>query len=543
MPRRSLVLAVLIGAALPAPASAGVRLTSIGDFSEPVYVTAPPGDTHRLVVVQKDGLIKLIRDDGSTSTFLDISGEVQDNGEQGLLSMAFTPDFGTSHKFYVYYTSRSCPDAPGCDEHVSEFTASSSDAASPGTERILLTIPHPTDTNHNGGQLQFGPDGDLYISVGDGGGSYDTHGNAQLTNSLLGKILRISPTGAIPIDNPFGGNLVWAYGLRNPWRFSFDSVTGAMVIGDVGQDSYEEIDYALRGQNAGANYGWPCYEGFHALCKSPPAQAVFPVLAYPHPENCGVASFCGNGVIGGYVMHDPRLPSLDGCYVYGDLGNTHLRVAGLAQPRVLSDADLGPTIQNLSTFGVDAHGWLYAADVSGGGVYRLDPDGNPATNPGCIRPPAPPSQPRPGGSSNRVHVVRPAAPRLTSLRLTPRRFKAARHGASIVTRGKTGALLTFRLTERAVVGFSVDRLRTGRKQHGRCRPASRSNRRGSGCTLWIAERGSFRISGKAGLNRLRFTGRLGRKALAPGSYRLDVRARDNTGRRGGLLRVAFVIRR
>jgi Glucose / Sorbosone dehydrogenase len=518
-------------------------LTSIDAFSEPVYVTAPPGDTHRLFVVQKDGQIKLIKDGGSPSTFLNISNEVQDNGEQGLLSMAFAPDFAASHKLYVYYTSKTCPDAPGCDEHVSEFTASSSDAASASTEHALLTIPHPTDTNHNGGQLQFGPDGDLYISVGDGGGSYDTHGNAQLTNTLLGKILRIAPTGTIPTDNPFGGNRVWAYGLRNPWRFSFDSATGATVIGDVGQDNYEEIDYAPRGRNAGANYGWPCYEGFNALCSSPPAGAVFPVLAYPHPGDCGGAPFCGKGVIGGYVMHDPRLPSLEGCYVYGDLGNTHLRVAGLAQPRVLSDADLGPTIQNLSTFGVDAQGRVYAADVSGGGVYRLDPDGNPATSPGCIHPPAPPSQPQPGGTSNSGHGVRHAAPQLTSLRLTPRRFKPARRGASIVTRGKTGALLTFRLSERVAVAFSIDRRRTGRKQHGRCRPASGSNRRGGRCTLWSAVKGSFRITGEAGLNRLRFTGRLGRKALAPGTYRLDVRARDATGSRSKLLRVAFVLHR
>jgi hypothetical protein len=533
---------MLIGAALPASASAGVRLTSIGSFNEPVYVTAPPGDTHRLFVVQKDGQIKLIKDGGLAGTFLNISAEVHDNkGEQGLLSMAFAPDFATSHKFYVYYTSGNCPDAPGCDEHVSEFTASSSDAASASTEQVLLTIPHPTYVNHNGGQLQLGPDGDLYISVGDGGGGYDPNGNAQLTTTLLGKILRISRNGTIPTDNPFGGNRVWAYGLRNAWRFSFDSVTGAMVIGDVGQDNYEEIDYAPRGQNAGANYGWPCYEGFKAWCGSPPNRAVLPVLAYPHPGDCGGASFCGSGVIGGYVMHDPRLPSLDGCYVYGDLGNTHLRVAGLAQPRALSDADLGPTIQNLSTFGVDAQARLYAADFNGGGVYRLDPDGNPATNPGCTRPPASPSQPQAKRPRTSGHAIGHAAPQLTSLLLTPRRFKPARHGATIAAGGKTGALLTFRLSKRVAVAFSIDRRRTGRRQHGRCRPASRSNRRGSRCTLWIAVKGSFRITANAALNRLRFTGRLGGKALAPGSYRLDVRARDATGSRSKLLRAGFVI--
>src|SRR6185312_13384797 len=254
---------------------------------------------------------------------------------------------------------------PGCDERVSEFTADpGGDTASP-TEHVLLTIPHPGEDNHNGGQLQFGPDGDLYISVGDGGGGDDTGHNAQSTHTLLGKVLRISPgptAYTIPAGNPFAGGPecssgpssgsncpeIWAYGLRNPWRFSFDSATGDLIIGDVGQGRDEEIDFAHPGQNVGADYGWPCYEGFeldsnsagYPECNPLPVPVVFPVLSYPHPDNCGEQQFCGAGIIGGYVMHDPALPSLNGCYLFGDLSNPDLQVVGLAQPLAVGQIPL-----------------------------------------------------------------------------------------------------------------------------------------------------------------------------------------------------------
>jgi glucose/arabinose dehydrogenase len=432
---RALRFAILIGVLAPASASAGIKATVVGTFSAPTYIAAPPGDTQRLFVVEQSGQIELIKDGGKPTTFLDISGEVTyAGGEQGLLSMAFAPDYATSRRFYVYYTSTHCPQAPGCDERVSEFTADASgDSAAAGSEHVLITIPHPSQTNHNGGQLQFGPDGDLYISVGDGGGANDTEGNAQRKDTLLGKILRISPgitSYTIPPGNPFGGGLcaggtnggrtcpeIWAYGLRNPWRFSFDGATGDMVIGDVGQDRDEEVDYARPGQNVGANYGWPCYEGLElngarpaSECSPLPSPVVAPVLTYPHPANCAGAPFCGAGIIGGYVMHDPTLPSLDGCYVFGDLGTPGLRLVRLAEPSALGAVALGPQIAGLSSFGLDARGHLYAAGI-GGLVYRLDSDGNAATNPTCQpgpTSPATPPQPRPkhppvDNSAPRIH--------------------------------------------------------------------------------------------------------------------------------------------
>jgi glucose/arabinose dehydrogenase len=419
---RAIRLAILIAVLVPASASAGIRATVVGTFNAPTYVAAPPGDPHRLFVVEQGGQIELIKDGGAPTTFLNISSEVTFvGGEQGLLSMAFSPDYAASGRFYVYYTSNTCPHSPGCDEHVSEFTADPSrDTASLGSERVLITIPHPSQSNHNGGQLQFGPDGDLYVSVGDGGGGNDTEMNAQHTTTLLGKILRISPqpggTYTIPASNPFGGGPecssgpsasmdcpeIWAYGLRNPWRFSFDSATGDMVIADVGQSAEEEIDFAPRGQNVGANYGWPCYEGLEldplaplSECTPLPSPVVFPVLTYPHPQNCGGAPFCGDGIIGGYVMHDPTLPSLDGCYVYGDLGIPGLRIVHLAQPSASPSVPLGPQIGSLSSFGLDASGRLYAADIANGDVYRIDSDGNSATDPRCAPPPPPPSVPPP----------------------------------------------------------------------------------------------------------------------------------------------------
>ena len=228
---------MVVGVLVPASAWAGVKATpvgAVGDFNAPTYMAAPPGDTHRLFVVQQGGQIALIKD-GSVlaQPFLDISSEVHYvGGEQGLLSMAFAPDYATSHRFYVYYTDTNCPSAPGCDEHVSEFTADpGGDTASAVSERVLITIPHPNESNHNGGQLQFGPDGDLYISVGDGGGGDDTELNAQKKTTLLGKLLRISPgpgptSYTIPAGNPFntgqpecssgtnGGQLSRDLGLR-----------------------------------------------------------------------------------------------------------------------------------------------------------------------------------------------------------------------------------------------------------------------------------------------------------------------------------------
>ena len=408
--------------------------THIGDFDSPTYIVSPPGDTHRVLIVEQTGVVRLIKDGVLQSApFLDISGDITGpshyppDPEQGLLSIAFPPDYATTHRFYAYYTDTNCPSEPGCDNVLAEFDATSDDVADP-TPHVLIDMPHPTYVNHNGGQLDFGPDGMLYISTGDGGGGNDPAQNAQKTTNLLGKILRIDPEATsytIPAGNPFPGAVdchtgdnggstcpeIWSYGLRNPWRFSFDSATGDMIIGDVGQTRDEELDFAHPGQDVGANWGWPCYEGFElnaarpaAECSPLPAPVVNPVLAYPHPINCAGGPFCGRGIIGGYVMHDPSLPSLNGYYVYGDLSNARLRVALLSQPATLSDADLGPQVPNLSSFGLDASGHLWAADINGP-VYRIDP-APPAPPP----PPAPPRDTTPARlkitRSRNQHVLR-----------------------------------------------------------------------------------------------------------------------------------------
>jgi glucose/arabinose dehydrogenase len=639
---------MLVGVLVPASAWAEVKATpvgAVGDFSAPTYIAAPPGDTHRLFVVQQGGQIALIKDGVRQHTpFLDISSEVHyDGGEQGLLSMAFAPDYASTGHFYVYYTSTTCPNSPGCDEHVSEFAANQGgDTASAASEHVMLTIPHPNESNHNGGQLQFGPDGDLYISVGDGGGADDTGRNAQKTTTLLGKVLRISPGPftngppfySIPAGNQFntgqhdcatGSNggfncpETWAYGLRNPWRFSFDSVTGDLIIGDVGQDRYEEIDFAHPGQNVGANYGWPCYEGSQlnvnrgssGECNTLPTSAAAPVLSYPHPANCAGQPFCGNGIIGGYVMHDPALPSLNGCYVFGDLSNPDLQVVGLRQPMAVGQVALGPQVSNLSSFGVDASGHLYAADIGSGTVYRIDSDGVAATDPTCptvivpVHPPvntAPPQiagPPIPGArltcvpgtwtgassfayqwlrdgadraagvtyrpsvadvghtlscvvtasnadgstqaTSAAVRIVRDAPPLLFALRISPSAFRPARSGQTIVRAGRRGATLSFRLDEPATVTLTVQRAVHGSRINGRCRVAAHTAARP--CTVWKAVKGSVRVQGKRGLNRLHFSARINHHALAAGGYRLVLRAHDQAGRASDPVRVRFSISR
>src|SRR4051812_23484970 len=257
----ALALALL---AFAAPsASAAIHLTPIADFSAPVYVTSPPGDPHRLFVVEQAGRIMEVRDGQKLATpFLDISPDVRKGAEQGLLSMAFAPDYATSRRFYVYYTAARAGDPNGSVLTIQEFqaVAGNPDKVDPASRRTVLAIDHPTNGNHNGGQLQFGPGGALYAGTGDGGSANDPPNNAQNQNSLLGKLLRIDPVN--------GGASIVASGLRNPWRFSFDRQTGDLTIGDVGQGAYEEVDFAPAGTPDGLNYGWRCFEGFHRTSNS-----------------------------------------------------------------------------------------------------------------------------------------------------------------------------------------------------------------------------------------------------------------------------------
>jgi glucose/arabinose dehydrogenase len=372
---------LFVSALLGSASVQAATLQPIGNFEQPIYVTSDPGNPEALFVVERTGRIVKLQG-GVTSTFADIHSQVGCpesglcTGEGGLLSIALSPDFDTSGRLYVDYTDR---EQPWAEIHVAELRASGGSAPL-SSLRNLLTIPHPNQTNHYGGQLQFGPEGNLFISTGDGGGANDPAGNAQNLNSLLGKVLRIDPDpGApraytVPAGNPFAGSpapydTIWSYGLRNPFRFSFDRLTGDLWIGDVGQSAWEEVDYAAApGLGAGANYGWNCYEGTvpgsspGEACSTPTSPFVEPVFEYPNPST-------GCAIIGGFVVRDASLGDLYGRYLYGDLCSGQLRSFSLANPYG-SDRGEGLAVENLNSFGQDSCGRIYT--VSGSGtVSRL----------------------------------------------------------------------------------------------------------------------------------------------------------------------------
>jgi glucose/arabinose dehydrogenase len=353
-----------------APARNGVRLVRVGSFSEPVVVTGAPGDAGRLFVVQRGGQVMLVRNGRALAhPFLDIGGKVNaGGGEQGLLGIAFAPDYATSGRFYVDYTQ------PSNDIRVVQYrrSAGDPDLADPSSARTVLTIDHHRYTNHNGGQLAFGPEGDLYIGVGDGGSEGDPEGNGQDTSTLLAKILRISPSAGggytIPPGNPFAGRSghrgeIWAYGLRNPWRFSFDRTTGDLIIGDVGQDLQEEIDFAPAHTGAGANYGWSVWEGDRRNKPGTARNAVFPVLIARHSEG-----YCA--IIGGFVVRDRSLPGLYGRYLFGDNCRSSIESVKLARGRATGLRATGLNVSSTSSFGQDARGRIYVCSLDGA-VYRL----------------------------------------------------------------------------------------------------------------------------------------------------------------------------
>jgi hypothetical protein len=364
---RATALAVLALALLAPGVPAAPHLSPVGTFSSPVYVTAPPADPHRVFVVERAGRVMEVLDGTKLATpFLDISALVRSGGEQGLLSMAFAPDYATSGRFYVYYTAPRAGDANGSVITVDEFrrAAGTSDAADPATRRNVYVVDHPTNTNHNGGQLQFGPDGLLYAGTGDGGGGNDGPNNAQRLDTRLGKLLRVDPLSADAARPE-----IYTYGLRNPFRFSFDRQTGDLIIADVGQSAREEVDFSPRGTAAGTNYGWHCWEGtIQTPGVSPacnPPNDVFPVLEKNHSGD----GYCA--IIGGYVVRDASLGSLAGRYVYGDICATHIRSTTL--PTTGGDADTGLDVPGISSFGEDSCGHVYVTSLDGP-LYRLDGD-------------------------------------------------------------------------------------------------------------------------------------------------------------------------
>ncbi len=348
----------------------GVRLVQVGTFNQPVYVTQPPDDGRDLFVVEQSGAIRVVRD-GRTlpKPFLDLSDEVSCCGEQGLLSMAFAPDYAESGRFYVDYTDRAG------DTRVVEYRRSSDPViADPASRRVVLGVDQPF-ANHNGGLVLFGPDRDLYIGLGDGGSEDDPERNGQSLSTLLAKILRIDPSGSgrrpytIPSDNPFVDRRgarpeIYSYGLRNPWRFSFDSLTGALSIADVGQNEFEEVDLVGRGDGRGANFGWSAYEGLTRFNDDQSAKgATSPVLVYSHDDGCSIT--------GGYVVRDTDLPSLYGRYLYGDFCAGELRSFTAVPGRAATDdRSLGVQVPQLSSFGVDDADHIYAMSLDGP-VYRL----------------------------------------------------------------------------------------------------------------------------------------------------------------------------
>jgi len=338
-------------------------------------VTQAPGDRTRLFVVEQDGRIVVVRDGQVLDEpFLDVSSQVVSGGEQGLLGLAFAPDYARSGRLYIDYT-----DTNGDTRIVEYRRGASADRADPGSARQLIFQDQP-ESNHNGGQLAFGPDGLLYVGLGDGGGGDDQHGpigNAQNLGTLLGKILRIDPRPGggrpyrIPRGNPFAGRrgakpAIYAWGLRNPWRFSFDRKTGDLTIGDVGQDHVEEIDFRRRGTGRGANFGWRAWEGTRREDPSLTVRRkVGPALQYTHDGG-------GCSVTGGYVIRDPRLPALVGRYVYGDFCVGDLFTAKLRQGGASGRRSLGLHVSELSSFGEDLAGRVYVVSLDGP-VYRLDP--------------------------------------------------------------------------------------------------------------------------------------------------------------------------
>jgi len=361
----------------PPPIPPGTpTLQLVGNFTEPVYLAAAPGDTVRLFVVERGGTVRVLHHDTTQARpFLDLSGQIQTGFlEQGLLSIAFDPQYATTGHFFVYFTN------PAGDIRIVRYTVSSDpDSADEATADTILPVPHPGQANHNGGQLQFGPDGMLWVGTGDGGGTGDPDGNAQNKHALLGKLLRLDVSGAsgggytIPADNPFatdtsGAPEVWSYGLRNPWRFSFDRENGDLYIGDVGQNRFEEVDVSPTAvqRGRGANFGWDIMEGKHCYPNDPcTTTGILPVVEYAH-------GFGTCSITGGYVYRGSALPVMVGHYFYADYcdGSVHsIRYPGNTDQ--LDWQILSPGSQ-ISSFGQDSRGELYIMSLRGT-VYRIVP--------------------------------------------------------------------------------------------------------------------------------------------------------------------------
>ena len=361
------VLLVLIAVALPgaacgqsaSPAVEQVRLRTVASgFDNPVYVTQPSSEPTKLYVVEQPGVIRvLVNGKLQAQPFLDIRNRVTFGGEQGLLSMAFHPNYAKNHRFFVYFNDRSG------DVRVYEFRSNGS-VGLPNTGKALLRVGHREFSNHNGGQLQFGPDGRLYAGTGDGGSGGDPHNHAQSLSSRLGKLLRLN------VNKRGASWQIAGYGLRNPWRLSFDRATRDLYIGDVGQDQWEEVDVRTPRQWRGLNnYGWRVWEGRSRYTQgqqvNPRGTLVRPIAVYSHSAGCSIT--------GGYVYRGKAIPGLRGRYIYGDYCSGTIWTLRASGGKLRSAPRREPfKVGQLTSFGQDGAGELYATSQSGT-LYKLSP--------------------------------------------------------------------------------------------------------------------------------------------------------------------------
>ncbi len=362
-----------------------IQFTQVASaLGDPTDIESAHDGSGRLFVVRQTGIIRVLRNGTPLAQpFLDITSKTRLDGERGLLGLAFAPGYAQNGRFYVDYT-----DLKG-DTVIAQYRVSTNpDVADATSEIILLHITQPF-ANHNGGQVRFGPDGYLYIGMGDGGSGGDPMGNGQNLASLLGKLLRVDVESApgqvrIPPDNPFvnwpgARPEIWAYGLRNPWRFSFDSVTDDLWIGDVGQDAYEEVDFQPAGSAGGQNYGWNLMEGLHCFragCN--PQGLALPVAEYTHADGCSIT--------GGFVYRGHGSPGLRGTYLYGDFcGGSVWGVT--RQGGAFTSRKLAASGFSITTFGQDEDGELYVA-AGNGNIYHITGSAAPVIMPGSIVNPA-----------------------------------------------------------------------------------------------------------------------------------------------------------
>jgi glucose/arabinose dehydrogenase len=388
----SIVLSAMALVALPACGSAqehpgtaskakrsGLALKGVGSFDEPTYVTGAPGYPKLLFVVEQPGIVEVLgpgRRQRTERAFLDIRRLVGAGGERGLLSIAFPPDYRRSGGFYVYYTDRAG------NIRIDEFHRKGATRANFGSRRPVIEIAHPVNANHNGGQLQFSGDL-LYLGTGDGGSGGDPPNNAQNKESLLGKLLRIDPRPSagrpysVPADNPFvgkpGRDEIYSYGLRNPFRFSFDTTRAAqprIAIGDVGQNRFEELDYTTVTAAAGANFGWDAFEGFHPYEEESsgtpdPGGTIKPIMAYGRGRDGGTCT-----IIGGYVVGGGGPDPLRGRYLYADYCSGVIRSLLPHLHHASDDRRTGLKVSSPTSFGEDARGRVYVCSQQGQ-VFRL----------------------------------------------------------------------------------------------------------------------------------------------------------------------------